>query len=399
MKFSLNLLGTFLDKGMPLIIGILLSKYMSSESFGTWSLFYQFLLIVNLIATSPVLGFFSRYFFQPSYDDKSVMIIYNYAFVFLILVFSFIIFYGFFQPFTRVSLLEILSLLGFTSYIYYTLYLRFIKEDLKYVLSALLRIIVLIVIIAIGYYISGIITYELLITAFCLSHVISLIQALRKYQLKKKYARIELREFLSLSIYGISSSTVNGSDKFIILALGNSKAFLGVYSYFFTLASAPNLLVEAFKKIYTPTQFREYAEGGKLSSRTKKGITAFLLVFGFIQLAGPLILYRLLLFLNLVNVEYITVENVEYLLLLFSFGLYGFSIYHFINPYLIYFKKTLFMTFSLAIAFVIYLLFLYFGEDSNDLFYLAICKSVMLVSATILTFICSKLFIKKSHTT
>ncbi|AWH75134.1 hypothetical protein DCS32_13470 [Dokdonia sp. Dokd-P16] len=396
MKFSLNLLGTFLDKGIPLIIGILLSKYMTSESFGTWSLFYQFLLIVNLIATSPVLGFFSRYFFQSSYDDKSVMVIYNYAFVFLIFVFSFIIFYGFFQPFTRVSLLEILSLLGFTSYIYYTLYLRFIKEDLKYVLSALLRITVLIVTIAIGYYFSGIITYELLITAFCLSHVLSLIQALRKYKLKKKYAQLELREFLSLSIYGISSSTVNGSDKFIILALGNSKAFLGVYSYFFTLASAPNLLVEAFKKIYTPIQFREYAEEGKLTSKTKKGIITFLLVFSFIQLAGPLILYRFLLFLKMVNVEYIAVENVEYLLLLFSFGLYGFSIYHFINPYLIYFKKTLFMTFSLAAAFVIYLLFLHFGYGSNDLFYLAICKSVMLVSATILTFLCSKLFIKKS---
>tara|TARA_R110002012_G_scaffold87923_1_gene217063 strand:- start:1325 stop:2524 length:1200 start_codon:yes stop_codon:yes gene_type:complete len=394
MKFSLNLLGTFLDKGMPLIIGILLSKYMSSESFGTWSLFYQFLLIVNLIATSPVLGFFSRYFFQSSYDDKSVMIIYNYAFVFLIFVFSFIIFYGFFQPFTRVSLLEILSLLGFTSYIYYTLYLRFIKEDLKYVLSALLRITVLIVIIAIGYYISGIITYELLITAFCLSHVISLIQALRKYQLKKKYARIELREFLSLSIYGISSSTVNGSDKFIILALGNSKAFLGIYSYFFTIASAPNLLVEAFKKIYTPAQFKEYSEQGELSSKTKKGIVTFLVIFTFIQLIGPIILYRVLRYLNLVNAEYMAVENIDYLLLMFSFGLYGFSIYHFINPYLIYFKKTYLMTLSLSASFIIYLLFLYFGDNSNNLFFLALSKTVMLISVTVLTFFCSKYFVK-----
>jgi O-antigen/teichoic acid export membrane protein len=395
MKFSLNLLGTFLDKGMPLIIGVLLSNYMSSETFGTWSLYYQFLLIVNLIATSPVLGFFGRYFFQPTYVDKGVMIIYNYVVVFSILLISFIIFYSFFQSFTAVSILEILSLIGFTSYIYYTLYLRFIKEDFKYVISAFLRIIILSSIILIGYLINQDISYELLILAFSLSHSLSLFQAFKRYKLEKKYANIEMKEFLSLSMYGISSSTVNGSDKFIIFALGNSKAFLGVYSYFFTLASAPNLLVEAFKKIYTPIQFKEYAENGKLSSKTVRGIVYFLIGFSILQFAGPIILYKILVYLNLVNTDYLATDNVEYLLLLFSFGLYGFSIYHFINPYLIYFKKTIFMTGSLILAFIIYLLFLYFGNETGNLFYLAICKSIMLVGATTITFLVAKTLLPK----
>lgn len=394
MNFSLNLLGTFLDKGMPLIIGIILSKYMSSDTFGTWSLYYQFLLIVNLMVTSPVLGFFSRYFFQSSYNDKSIMIIYNYIVVFLMLFLSFIIFYLFFQPFTSISFLEIISLFGFVSYIYYTLYLRFIKEDKKYVISAFWRLTIFVITISIGYFYYGIITYQILLISFCLSHSISLFQACKKYSIQNKYAKIELKEFLSLSIYGISSSTVNGADKFIIIALGNSKAFLGYYSYFFTLASAPNLLVEAFKKKYTPIQFSEYANNKQLSTETKKGIILFLVSFSIVQIAGPIILYKVLRFLDLVNIEYTTIENVEYLLLIFSFGLYGFSIYHFINPYLIFYKKSIYMTLSLILSFSIYLVFLNFSVYSDNLFYLAFYKSIMLVCATVVTFLLSRL-IKK----
>ncbi|MBW2962892.1 hypothetical protein [Mesonia aestuariivivens] len=384
-----NFSGTLFDKGLPLIIGLLASNYMNSSDFGIWTLYYQFLLIINAVCISSLLGFFNRKFYEYPISKRK-MYIYNYPILFLMISIVTIFFYLFFSDTVAFFIIEILLVFAFLIYNYLSQFLRFNGQDKLYMILSMVRTLVFGLLILYVILSKGVLTYLEIISFFLIGHIPIIFYSLKKINFTRAYTNSEPKEFISLASYGLLTSTTGGIDKFAIVFIGNSTAFLGVYAYFYTIATATNLIVEAGKKIFTPLQFKSFSKFGKLQKGIQKKINYFILFLGFLQVFLPQLLYWFLMKLNLVNDSFSHYENPELLILIFSIGFYIFSIYHFINPKLIYYKKSLLMSCSLIISIVIYLILL-FVTQSNSYIGLAILKTVLLSLITIFTFFTLKL--------
>jgi O-antigen/teichoic acid export membrane protein len=128
-------------------------------------------------------------------------------------------------------------------------------------------------------------------------------------------------------------------DKFIIIACGFSLSFLGYYSFIYSLTNTPTIIVEALKKTMNPIMYKELSEQDKLTPKTKKRIYLVLLVLFLVQMTLPVIVYSVLKYLNLINKAFTGPESYAYIYIL-SIGFFFQGIYHFINPYYFYYKKS-----------------------------------------------------------
>ncbi|PQJ18520.1 hypothetical protein [Nonlabens tegetincola] len=392
MKFNVlyfNTLGTLFDKVLPLIITLLLSPFISSSDFGEWALYYQFLLFSNAVVISPLLGFFNRKFFDANSPKK--MVLYNYPILLVLFVSCLVVYYTFFAYSISNLWYEVFVIIGFIAYNYYTQYLRFKEQDRYYLYVSLGRLIVFCTYLVYSKYLNEIIVYKDLLIAMALAHILVLCLSIFNMKLSPEKKLIETKEFLSLSFYGFFTSSINGIDKFVIVALGFSSQSLGIYSYFLSVAATPNLLVEIAKKIFTPLQFKEFSMFGEITKETTRKINLFLVGLFFLQIIIPQIVFIVLRELNLINQDFLAFQSPILLLFIFSIGLYIFSIYHFINPVLIYFKKSIFMSISLFVSVVVYLLLMYMFSDAFDIILFSFIKSIMLTIAVIITW----LFVKK----
>nr|WP_315401946.1 oligosaccharide flippase family protein [uncultured Sphingobacterium sp.] len=333
-----NLLGTIFDKGLPLLISLLLTKFMSSEDYGRWSLLYSFILIAYAFGAAPVLTFFSRNYHNYSIENRR-MYLYFHWWVILIQVVSVLIFYLFFIDFSSAALLEITTIVCLNMYSYIALFYRFNGQDSKYLRESFSRLIIFAVSVFVYVYIYGNIPYLVLIGIYVASHFPSLIRSFKFISIRYEKEEGGLKEFFLLSAYGLASSLITSLDRFIIIGLGLGFSFLGYYSFIYTIANTPAVIVEAFKKAVNPTMYKDLSNNGKLSDQTKKTMLYVLLILFFMQLFVPSFIYYILSDFELINKDFIN-KNSYFLIGILSFGLFFVAIYQMISPYYFFFKKT-----------------------------------------------------------
>lgn len=389
-----NLIGAILDKGLPIIVSALLTKFMSPEDYGQWSLFYAFLLISFAVTSSPLLTLFARKFYTYKADDQR-MYIYFYRLLLLLQAISILIYYTFFSLLSYVSIFEIIAIIFMNLYAYIALFFRYKKLEMLYMKHSFFRLLIFAALLLLAIFIFKTISYFILLVSFTLCHIPSFISSFKYLAFPSKEAvKDDLNEFAHLSIYGLSTSLVSGVDKLIIASLGFSLSFLGYYSFIYALTNIPTVLIEALKQTMTPTMFREWATSGELSKRTMKYlylIGAFLFV---IQLILPQVVYQALVYLKLINVAFIQPESVHYIFLL-SIGFYFFSLYHFINPVYFFNKKSLNLLFIQASCLLLYFVLLKLLRTYLNYDMFMILKTLLLTSITLMTFLFSRIIIKK----
>ncbi|WP_460692690.1 polysaccharide biosynthesis protein [Mucilaginibacter puniceus] len=193
----------------------------------------------------------------------------------------------------------------------------------------------------------------------------------------------DLKEFISLSAYGLSTSLVNGVDRFIMVASGYSLSFLGYYSFLYSLGNTPTILVEAFKKSINPIMYKELSTDGQLSKSTKKNVLAICGILFIVQLTVPAAVYFVLKYLNLINPEFIMDKAYIYIYIL-SIGFFFQGVYHFLNPYYFFFRKSGLLLLIQAICMGVYFLVIRYISTPLDYSGFMWVKTGLLVSITVL---------------
>lgn len=382
-----NLLGTIFDKGLPLLISLLLTKFMSSEDYGRWSLLYSFILIAYAFGAAPVLTFFSRNYHSYSVENRK-MYLYFHKWVIFIQIVAILIFYLFFVDFSAIAFLEITTIVCLNMYSYIALFYRFNGQDNKYLRESLSRLLIFALCVFIYVYIYGIISYPVLIGIYVASHFPSLIRSFKFVSLNYENEEGGLKEFFLLSAYGLASSLITSLDRFIIIGLGLGFSFLGYYSFIYTIANTPAVIVEAFKKAVNPTMYKDLSNYGKLSGQTKKAMFYVLLILFILQLFAPSFVYYVLSHFHLVNKDFI--DSNSYLLIgILSFGLFFVAIYQMISPYYFFFKKTKELLIILIACLIVYvgIILVLFKWGKIDITTFSYSKTILLCLITLVSLI------------
>jgi O-antigen/teichoic acid export membrane protein len=378
-----NLFGSLFDKGLPIIISAFLTKFMLVEEYGKWSLFYQFILIVNAVCATPIMTIFSRNFFALD-DINKKMHIYNYKHVFLLFIISSTLYYAFFGQIGSDVFVEVPALLCISLYSYLGLFFRFNSQDKKYFFYSLIRLIFFAVLVFIIILMCGKISYLNLTLIFIVSHLPSLFRTIYLIDFKTYNNKSDLKEFYSLSIYGLSTSLVNGLDKFAILASGFSLSFLAYYSFIYTLTNSPTIIVEAMKKTIQPKMYKELAEHNKISTNTLKQIFKSLSVVFVIQVIVPVTMFYLLTHLNLIHNDFMKVDNSYYFIIILSLGFFFQAIYHFVNPVYFYYMKSMLLLYIQTASMILYIFVLYYFSDNFDYEKFMWLKTLILILITLI---------------
>ncbi len=349
-----NLIGSIFDKGLPLVISMLLTRFMSTEDYGKWSLFYTFILVSYAFGASPILTFFSRNYYHQE-RGKEKMHVYFYKVVIALQVLCIGAYYLFFAAFTANALLEIPTIVCINLYSYLTLFYRFKGLDKVYMTEAIKRFLFFAVLVVLIIAFFGSISYPLLIGMFILSHVLSIIKASRFLSFNQQSNRGELKEFFSLAAYGLTSSMLTGLDRFIIIGAGYGFSFLGYYSFMYTIANTPSIVVESFKKSVNPIMYKDLTEHNKLSARTQKMIYGLLVVLLGLQIVIPALLYYFLDRFQLINKHFVHPDAYKHIAIL-SLGFFFVAIYQIISPYFFFYKKTMQLLIILLLSLLGYVL-------------------------------------------
>jgi O-antigen/teichoic acid export membrane protein len=384
-----NFFGSLFDKGLPIIISAFLTKFMLVEEYGKWSLFFQFILIINAVCATPIMTIFARNFYSRS-EDQQKMFIYNYKHVFLMFILSSILYYTFFGIFSLDMFFEIPALLCISFYTYLGLFFRFKSQNKKYFVYSFVRLFVFGMIVFGLLLINKKISYFQLTLIFILSHIPSLVKTFSLIDISSNENKSDLKDFYSLSLYGLSTTLVNGLDKFAILASGFSLSFLAYYSFIYTLTNSPTIIVEAMKKSIQPKMYKELAEKNTISRKTLIQILTALSFILVIQVIVPCIMFYLLGVLNLIHEDFMAIKNSYYFISILSLGFFFQAIYHFINPVHFYYKKSMLLFYVQMSCMIIYVIILYFFSSWFDFEKFMWLKSLILILVTLVCFVSLK---------
>lgn len=385
-----NLIGSVSDKGLPIIVSAFLTRFMTPFDYGQWSLFFAFLLISYSMTGTPLLTMFARKFFSYLPEEHK-MYLYFYPLLIFTFLISLLIYYSFFSNFKTASFLEPLAIIAMTFYLYLGLYFRYKGQDKQYMTHSIFRLVVFVLIIVFCLLQYGTISYLWLLIAFLACHIPSFYSCLKYLSCSKRQTIIknDLKEYAHLTIYGSTTSMVSNVDKLIISGLGFGMGILGYYSFVYSLANIPTIIIEAFKKTMVPIMYKEWSEFNSISKKTKKYLIFIALLLFVVQFILPLITYYTLMYFNLINKVFVQPETIFYIILL-SAGCYFFSLYHFINPKFFFNKKSLRLLFIQITCLAVYIIVIFLVEPLLNLKLFFSLKTALLISVTLLTYVMSR---------
>jgi len=375
-----------------MILSVLLTHYFSKESYALWSLFFQFMLFSDAIVMSPTLSIFSR---LHHFSNKNMLTFYQIKLSLAALILSSLFYYSFFSLNNKFFTLEIATLLTYFLYNYVSIFLRFSGNDIKYFFISLFKLLIFgVSFIWIKSNYSQI-EYSFMLKLFFISHLLVIIPFIFILNFKKtKEDNSTTNEFLNLSVYGASSGAVNGLDKFLISGLNLPIQFLATYSLIYSVVTIPNIIIEAFKKSLLPMMFKDYSEKkGKLRKKSKSKIKYSIIIISISQLIAPTFIFYFFSKYEIINNEYLDYQNIIVSIIILSIALTIFSYYHFINPIIIFFKKTWIMTLALFLSTIIYLTYLYFFNNESLLIW-SLSKLILMLMCVTLTIAFKKKFLR-----
>jgi O-antigen/teichoic acid export membrane protein len=390
-KVFSNYFGTILDKAVPLIISVLLVKYIAPEDYTKWSIYYSYLIVVHTFAFSPIFIKFAQKYNYKSVKANSEISIFSGSLVLVLFTISSSFYYIYFGFDTRYFLLEILGFLFFPIYEYIAYIDRFIENDIEYLKFSAIKFAIFIVCLIILCYLQKKINYNSILLAFVLSYINILFKRIRDISISFNFCNS--KEFLSISIYGLLSSFTASFDKYIMTFKSYSVEDIAAFSYIVTLIALPSVFIETIKKLYNPIIFKSFAGQNFTieASEYKREIKLYVSSAVLLQLFVPFASFFSLYYIGLVNVSYLREGFFETFIVL-NISTSIFILYHFINQYYFYYSRTKSLILFQIIAFVISSLFLFYFGDDNSLINIGIVKSVQLLVIFTITFVAIKIY-------
>lgn len=379
LKLLYNLIGTISDKLLIVYIAIILLDRLGLPEFGIWSVYYQFALLFFAIVYSPQLTLMSINYAKRGEDSFKL---YKPKYFITASITVITLYYVFFAKFQINSILEIGLVIILGYYNYSVLFLRFEGKDFEYFIASLLKLILFIILIELYYLLLGDISHETLVITTFISYLIALLFSYKSQNilLRGIENNIDRYFFFSNSLYGASSSNINGSDKFAIKYLTQNLEMVGAYSFINYIVTLPTIVIEAIKKSVIPNIYKNIEKTGSENVWSIK----YLIIIGFLfQLMIPVLIYYLLIELKSINIDIESYNISKYDIIILSFGYSVFTFYHYFNPLYFYKKRTDFLLVITLLCFIGYLIYITLTVNSLGNFILA--KACMLIFVSLLT--------------
>ena len=169
---------------------------------------------------------------------------------------------------------------------------------------------------------------------------------------------------------------LGGIDRIIVIEAGYSYENLSFYAYALAFASLPSFLTEAVKQYMAPNLYQNLSTIGSYSNKTMKKLYGFIGVLILIQLSLPFALFEVMMLLGVLNINFVNTETFHLTILMFNLGFIFHIVYHFVNPFIFFFDKSLYLLFVQLFSIAIYSFLLFNFDNLNDVI-LASYRGVM----------------------
>ena len=347
---------------------------MSELSFGLWTYYYQFLLIINALIITPNLLFYNR-----DFHSKDKIQIKNFGLNLFVISFGFLLLY-FVRPEKTINLtycfMVVLSLV--INLIIFN-HLRFNNNNHEYLVFSLLRFLVFITSLSFFSYVNSSLGVDQLMISLIISNMPVIIYYFTKIQITNK--NHQPNEYIKLALYGALTIAFGSLEKLILLDFGFSVFQLAVIGYSLTFVTSTNLILEGFKKYFSPIFFNDFNSVGFYRRKTIKNVIKVIILLTFIQITLPFLLYYFIDYLDLLNKNLVKDGFLE-LILLFSISFSINNIYHFLNPFVFYKNKSQILMTTILIVGLLFICLMFFNSDLINIAYSKIICSVVLVLTT-----------------
>ena len=364
---------------MPFIISFLFIKNIEDLDYGLWILYFQIVIIFSATIVSPTQLFFNREY--DNYKNDKINL-YNTNLIILILIMSLFSFLLFGNAIFLHSFLGLLTILTLSLNNLFFNYLRFKGLNFKYFYNSLIRTLLFTCLLLLFLLIKKSIQIEDLFIAYILSNLIIIFFYSKKLSICFKSYR--LSEFLRLSIYGILTMSLGGIDKLVLIKTDLTVKDLAILGYALVFANSTSVIVEGFKKYFSPIYFSDFKKNNFFSKSTIKETVKANIILCILQIIFPFFIYFLIDSFGLIKESLISSYFFK-LLFLLSSALFINNLYHFLNPFLFFKDKSLYLSLVILLTALIFI-FLVFNVNNLDLIKLALLKiiaSVILIISTI----------------
>lgn len=376
-------LGVFFEKTLPLLIALFFISYISDAEYGLWIIYFQIILIFSSTIISPLQTFFNRNFYTTS--DKK-LVIYNSNLIASALILFALIFHLISDAFPLDIFLSLISVITLILNNLLFNYFRFDGKNLKYFVISFFRIFSLVAILCGFISVNGEIELSSLLIALIVSN--SIVILLMRHVIVFQPQKYKLKEFSMLCLYGTLTLSLGAVEKLVLLYTNLDILDMATLGYALVFAGSPSVVVEAFKKYFSPIYFKNFNELGFYSSSIIRKTIHVNIFLVFFQILFPLGLFSLLDRLQFTKNSLIGADFIP-LLLLLSISLAIHSLYHFINPYIFFISKSGYLSLIILITGLIFTC-LVFSFGPTSLLKLSIFKITANMILVTFTWICAK---------
>lgn len=368
-------LGAGFDKGLIIIISLLLVEFIGLENYGKWGIFYQFVIIGGNILINPQVALY-----KINSGDKSFIIFDKKKFFLSVLIIAIITLIYFGNP--KISLFAFLSVILLFVYQYLNTIYRFIARTSSYTFNTFLRFFIFLFTFII---IQNIIPDSF--TALVFAYIVSLLGVLvvRNRHLRNlKFQKLLTKgEYYLLIVYGLTSTLSTGIDKLILEKGGVDLETIGLYTYVLSLAYIPNFVIEVVYKTIQPKIFSSFRKEETFDYKLKEQIKLGQIIIITANIIIPVAFYHFSLVTGIISEDFAANVKISWILIS-SIIMAIYSLYHYFNMKIIHFNFTGKLSLSIFLLSCFYIL-LFFPEVNQEINRILALRFIVLTLITLVT--------------
>lgn len=360
-------------------------KFIPKHDYGLWSEYFQILTVVVSSIASPLQLFFSKDYFKVG---NTKVAIYNTYLILCIVIISWLVILCFYPQFNYAlfNLEPIILIILYFLYSYLALYLRYSSQDKRYALISFVRAVLFIIAIGTLYNLNESIRFSDIIRSYIFCHLPIIFYFFRSIQIKLKLDYNRIKEFIRLSLYGVSTSLLSGIDRLILVNSGYSYVELATYAYAITFSSLPSFAIEAAKQYLSPVIYKDLSLNGKYTNATKNKLLITIVILSVMQFSIPYAAIKITMVMNIFDSGLMDSIFIYKIVTILNFGFVAHIIYHFVNPYLFFYNKSHLLLRIQTLSLCIFYLVIKLSPNINDYIvgYLRMSMFIIVSALTVL---------------
>lgn len=364
-------LGVIFEKMIPLIISFLFISEIEVEVYGRFAVYYQAIIIAAGAISASVIQDFNNNYLQSSNNIEIKDPYTGLVIGFLILIIGWLIDVLQTEHLLRVIAIAILAPINLIIFNFQ----RFKNKEYLYFSYTLLR--VGIFLFALILFLEENLNLAELLDSIIILNALPILFYFKRIKIKWSGVILKKENFL-VSIYGLTTLFLFGAEKMFMEIAGYNLEEIAAISYSLAIINASAILIEGAKKQLGPNIYYDLQNDGVYSNRLLKSLRYYFVFLAFCIILTPLILIPTLKALNLFQSN-LSIGNYSFIILIVNQII--FSIYHFINPYLFFWKKT----FVLIITQITSIIFFFLAinlipNHSLNIAFIKLGTSILLIS-------------------